>query len=1063
MTVQNRANDIDPKMLNAIKWRCIGPSRGGRVVAVAGDPAELGTFYFGACAGGVWKTEDGGTYWENVSDGYFNTASVGAIAVSDSEPSVVYAGMGEATIRLDVTHGDGVYRSNDGGHSWVHLGLEDTRHISEVRIHPTNPDIVYVAALGHAFGPNEQRGVFRSKDGGKNWENVLFKSEHAGAGDISIDPGNPNFLFASIWQVRRNFWNLTSGGPDSGLWRSRDGGDTWEDVSNNPGLPALPFGKIGVAISPAKAGRIYATIEAHDPGVYRSDDYGDTWELVSDNRDLQGRPWYYQHIFADPQDADTAWVLNYGAWKSVDGGRTWTEVNTPHGDNHDLWIDPRNPRRMIEGNDGGACVSYNGGETFSTIYNQMTAQFYHVTTDTQFPYRVYGTQQDNSAISVPSRSHKGAIPWGDCYTTGSSESGYIVVDPTDPNIVISGAIGSSPGGGGNMLRYDHSTGQVRIITVWPELNTGFGPVDARYRFQWTYPIQFSPHDPGVLYAAGNIVFRSTDQGESWSPISPDLTRNDPDKLQPSGGDITGDASGAETYCTVFSFLESPHEKGVFWAGSDDGLVHLSRDGGANWQNITPPDLEEWTRVDMIEVSPHDPATAYLCGTRYKFDDNRPFLFKTTDYGATWQSITGNLPQDDFTRCIREDTERQGMLYVGTEIGIYISFDDGESWQSMRGNLPVVPVYDLAIKDDDLAAATHGRSFWIMDGISQLRQVSGDFADEGMHLIKPPTKIRLAAPFRGRNGSASKNYQLALGAAVAFIDTKGEYGEPQRKMLDAGENEPGGVRVWYWLKDKPEDDVTLTFLDADGTEIKSYTSKKADKDDESDEAKEPRVPASAGMNLFDWDMRYPGAHTVPGDKTTEGVGRGPLAPPGSYQVRLTAGEQSQTESFDMVKDPRVDATQEDFDAQFSLAIRVRDKLTETHDNINKLRSARSQVSEWALRAEGTPAQDAVADAADALKVKLDDIEGALIQTEYKGARDRLHLPIRLNAKLAGLMPVVSAGDYRPPQQAYAVLDHFSELLDTQFAALQSVLDEDLDEFQNLLAELEIPAIVPRAEN
>ncbi len=1062
MTLENRGNDIDPKMLNAVNWRCIGPPRGGRVVAVAGDPVDLGTFYFGACAGGVWKTYDGGTYWENVSDGYFKTASVGAIAVSDSEPSVVYAGMGEATIRLDVTHGDGVYRSNDGGHSWVHLGLEDTRHISSLRIHPTNPDIVFVAALGHAFGPNEQRGVFRSTDGGKNWDRVLYKSENAGAGDLSIDPSNPNFLFASIWQVRRNFWNLNSGGPDSGLWRSRDGGDTWEDVSSNPGLPDLPFGKIGVAISPAKSGRIYATIEAHEPGVYRSDDYGDTWELVSDNRDLQGRPWYYQHIFADPQDADTAWVLNYGAWKSIDGGRTWTEVNTPHGDNHDLWIDPRNPRRLIEGNDGGACVSYNDGETFSTIYNQMTSQFYHLTTDTQFPYRVYGTQQDNSAISVPSRSHKGAIPWGDCYTTGSSESGYIVVDPTDPNIVISGAIGSSPGGGGNMLRYDHSTGQVRIITVWPELNTGYGPVDARYRFQWTYPIQFSPHDPGVLYVAGNVVFRSTDQGSSWEPISPDLTRNDPDKLQPSGGDITGDASGAETYCTVFSFLESPHEKGVFWAGSDDGLVHISRDGGANWQNITPSELEEWTRVDMIEVSPHDPATAYLAGTRYKFDDNRPFLFKTTDYGATWQSITGNLPADDFTRCIREDTERQGLLYVGTETDMYVSFNDGESWHSMRGNLPVVPVYDLAIKDDDLVAATHGRSFWILDGISQLRQVSGEFADEDMHLVKPPTKIRLAAPFRGRNGSTSKNYQLALGAAVAFIDTKGDHGEPQRKMLDAGENEHGGVRVWYWLKDKAEDEVTLTFLDANGEEIKAYSSKKPGKGDRSDDADDPRVPAEAGMNRFDWNMRYPGAHTVPGDKTTEGVGRGPLAPPGSYQVRLTVGEQSQSESFEMVKDPRVEATQEDFDAQFALALRIRDKLSETHDSINMIRSTRSQVTEWATRAEGTAAQDAVSDAADALKAKLDEIEGALIQTEYKGARDRLHMPIKLNAKLAGLMPVVSAGDYRPPQQAYAVLDHFSELLDTQFAALQSVIDEDLDEFQNLLAEMEVPAIVPRTE-
>ena len=1060
MTLQSRANDIDPKMLNAVKWRCIGPPRGGRVVAVAGDPSDPGTFYFGACAGGVWKTEDGGTYWENVSDGYFNTASVGAIAVSDSEPSVVYAGMGEACIRLDVTHGDGVYRSNDGGHSWVHLGLEDTRHISRVRIHPSNPDIVFVAALGHAFGPNEQRGIFRSTDGGKNWENVLYKSENAGAGDLSIDPGNPNLLFAGIWQVRRNFWNLTSGGPDSGLWRSRDGGDTWEDVSSNPGLPDLPFGRIGVAISPAKAGRIYATVEAGEPGVYRSDDYGDTWELVSDNRDLQGRPWYYQHIFADPQDADTAWVLNYGAWKSVDGGRTWTEVNTPHGDNHDLWIDPRNPRRLIEGNDGGACVSYNGGETFSTIYNQLTSQFYHLTTDTQFPYRVYGTQQDNSAISVPSRSHKGAIPWGDCYTTGSSESGYIVVDPTNPNIVISGAIGSSPGGGGNMLRYDHSTGQVRIITVWPEMNTGFGPVDARYRFQWTYPIQFSPHDPGVLYAAGNVVFKSTDQGESWGPISPDLTRNDPDKLQPSGGDITGDASGAETYCTVFSFLESPHEKGVFWAGSDDGLVHISRDGGANWANITPPDLEEWTRVDMIEVSPHDPATAYLSCTRYKFDDNRPFLFKTSDYGATWQSITGNLPADDFTRCIREDTERQGLLYVGTETGIYVSFDDGGAWHSLRGNLPVVPVYDLAIKDDDLVAATHGRSSWIMDGISQLRQVSGDFAGEDIHLVKPSTKIRLAAPFRGRNGSPAKSYQLALGAAVAFIDTKGEHGEAKRKMLDAGENEPAGVRVWYWLKDKPEDEVTLTFLDANGDKIKTYSSKEADEDDDSGD---PRVPAAAGMNLFDWDMRYPGAHTVPGDKTTDGVGRGPLAPPGSYQVRLTVGEQSQAQSFEMVKDPRVDATQEDFDAQFALMLQIRDKLSETHDNINKIRSTRSQVSEWARHAEGTAAQDAVSDAADSLKAKLDEIEGTLIQTEYKGARDRLHMPIRLNAKLAGLMPVVSVGDYRPPQQAYAVLDHFTELLDTQFTALESVLDEDLDEFQNLLAELEIPAIVPRAES
>ena len=1057
MTISH--SDIDPKTLSALEWRCIGPPRGGRVVAVAGDPKDIGTFYFGACAGGVWKTYDGGTYWENVSDGYFETASVGAIAVSDSDPSVVYAGMGEACIRLDVTHGDGVYGSTDAGRSWKHLGLEDTRHISRVRIHPSNPDIVYVGALGHAFGPNEQRGVFRSTNGGRDWERVLFKSENAGAADLAIDSNNPRILFASIWQARRNFWNMSSGGPDSGLWRSMDGGDTWEDVSAKSGLPEGPFGRIGVSIASSKPGRVYATIEARKPGVFRSDDYGDTWQLVSDDHDLQGRPWYYQHIFADPVDADTVWVLNYGAWKSIDAGATWDEVNTPHGDNHDLWIDARNPQRMIEGNDGGACVSFNGGDTFSTIYNQLTAQFYHVTTDNQIPYRVYGTQQDNSAISVPSRSHKGGIPWNDCYTVGSSESGYIVVDPNDPNVVISGAIGSSPGGGGNMLRYDHTSGQVRIITVWPEMNTGFGPVDAKYRFQWTYPIMFSPHDSGVLYAAGNIVFRSNDQGGSWEAISPDLTRNDPTKLQPSGGDVTGDASGAETYCTVFSFVESPHEQGVFWAGSDDGLVHISKDSGASWQDVTPSQLEEWTRIDMIEVSPHDLATAYMCATRYKLDDNRPFLFKTSDYGQTWASITGNLPDDDFTRCIREDTERAGMLYAGTETGVYLSFDDGQSWLSMRANLPVVPVYDMVIADGDLVAATHGRSFWILDDLSQLRQVSGALADADAHLIEPATKVRMAAPFRGRAGSRKKNYQLALGAAVGFVDVEGPSGEIERKFLDAGANPPAGVRVWYWLKSKPDDDVTLTFMDAEGAEIETFSSAESDRDDDS---RARRIQAEAGMNRFDWNMRYPGPSKVPGDKTTEGSLRGPLAPPGTYQVRLTVGEQSHTQSFDMVKDPRVSATQEDFEAQFDLLIRIRDKLSETHDNINRLRSARAQVEEWAKRAKGSAAEEPVSSAAESIGAKLGEIESALIQTEYRGARDRLHLPIRWNAKLAGLVPVVAAADFKPPQQAYDVFAEFSETLDSHFASLHQALSQDLDEFQNLLAELEVPAIAPSAE-
>jgi photosystem II stability/assembly factor-like uncharacterized protein len=1051
-------------MLNALDWRCIGPPRGGRVVAVAGDPVNPAVFYFGACAGGMWKTYDGGTYWENVSDGYFNTSSVGAVTVADSDPNVVYAGMGESCIRLDVSYGDGVYRSTNAGKSWQHLGLTDTRHIARVRVHPRDPDTVYVAALGHAFGPNQQRGIFRSTDGGQHWDHVLFKSQDAGAADLSIDPNNPRNLFASIWQARRNFWSMSSGGPDSGLWRSSDGGDTWEDISGRPGLPAGPLGRIGVAVSPARSGRVWATIEAEDCGLYRSDDGGDTWELVSGDRDLQGRPWYYQHVFADPADANTCWILSYDAWKSVDGGKTFSRVTTPHGDNHDLWIDPANTQRMIEGNDGGACVSYNGGDTWSTIYNQLTSQFYHVTTDNQFPYRVYGTQQDNSAISVPSRTRKGAIPWGDCYTVGSSESGYIAVHPDDPNIVVSGAVGSSPGGGGNMLRYDHKTGQVRIITVWPELNTGYGASEMKYRFQWTYPILFSPHNPDVLYATGNLVFRSTDQGGSWAAISPDLTRNDPARLGPSGGPVTLDTSGAETYCTIFSFVESPHEPGVFWAGSDDGLVNISRDGGDTWTDVTPPGIGEWTLISMIEASPHDAATAYIAATRYKLDDNRPMLYRTNDYGATWAEISAGIPEHDFTRCIREDPGQRGLLFVGTETGLYASFDDGGSWQSIRANLPVAPVYDIVIKENDLIAATHGRSFWVLDDLTQLRQISADPSDEAYHLLAPGTTHRLATPFRGGKPSLGKRYQLGLGAAVGYTESRGPNGEPVRKFLDAGQNPPAGVRVTYWLKEAPEGDIELAFLDGAGSEISSFSSRKPGSNAPDSESEDERpvqtVAAEAGMNRFDWDTRYEDARKVPGDKTTQDSLTGPLAPPGAYQVRLTVNGGSQTQSFEIVKDPRVDSTQEDFDAQLELLLRLRDKLSETHDNINKLRSVRTQVEEWARRAEGTASSEAIDAAANALKDKLSAIESELIQTDYKGARDRLTLPVKMNAKLAGLIPVVAAADFRPPEQAYQVFDTYVARLDEQFRTLDAVIDEDVSEFENLVHEMEVPAIVPR---
>ncbi len=1054
----NGITAIDP--MTAMRWRCIGPPRGGRVVAVAGDPEDPAVFYFGACAGGVWKTSDAGTYWENVSDGFFRTSAVGAIAVADSDHNVIYAGMGESCIRGDVSYGDGVYRSTDGGKTWTHLGLEDTRHIARIRVHPEHADIVYVAALGHAFGPNSQRGVFRSHDGGKSWDKVLFLSEEAGAIDLSLDATNPRILYAAMWEAHRTPWSLVSGGPGSGIYKSTDGGDSWQELTGNPGLPQGLKGRIGIAASPAKSGRVWATVESEDAALYRSDDAGATWEKVSDNQDIQGRPWYYQHIFADPQDPDTVWVLNYQTWKSIDGGKNFDQVTTPHGDNHDLWIDPTNPRRMIEGNDGGACVSLNGGETWSTIYNQLTAQFYHVATDNEFPYRVYGTQQDNSAISVPSRTHKGAIPWGDCYTVGNSESGHIAVHPQDPNIVVSGAVGSSAGGGGNLVRYDHATGQVRIITVWPELGTGRGANEMKYRFQWTFPVQFSPHDPDILYVAGNLVFRSTDQGSTWEPISPDLTRADTSKMETSGGPITKDTSGAETYGTIFAFVESPHEPGVFWAGSDDGLVHISRDGGKTWNDITPIDLPEWTLINMIEVSPHTPATAYMAATRYKLDETRPMLYKTSDYGQSWTDISQGIPESDYTRVIREDPGRRGLLYVGTETGVYVSYDDGGAWSPLQGNLPTVPIYDLAVKDNDLIAATHGRSFWILDDLTTLHQLTNELAGSPVQLLQPRTSIRLRSPAASRKPSKGKHYRLSLGADVTYTEKKGPGGETVRQFLDAGENPPQGVIVTYYLKEAPEGQVTLKVWDNQDQLINTFTS--TDPENQSgDGDQEPRLPAVSGINRFVWNMRYPDARKVPGDKTTEDMTTGPTAPPGDYRLSLSVDGTEQTQEFQIVKDPRVAASQADFDSQFDLHLSIRDKLSETHDSINKLRNIRRQVEEWEQRAESHSSAEAVASAGIPLKEKLAAIENELVQVDHKGARDRLNRPVKLNRKLAEVIAVVASADFAPPKQAGEVFQDLSTRIDVQIKLLEDVVENDVFQFVNLVEELGIPAIIPSA--
>ena len=632
---------------NIGRWRCIGPFRGGRVVTVAGDARDIGTFYFGACAGGVWKTDDAGQYWRNISDGYFNTASVGALAVSEADPNVIYAGTGEATIRIDVSHGDGVYKSTDAGRSWAHIGLDDTRHIGKIRIHPADPDRVFVAALGHAFGRNQQRGVFRSCDGGETWERVLFVSDKAGAVDLSIDVNNPRIIYATIWEAYRNFHMISSGGEDSGIWRSLDGGDSWENISGNKGLPSGIIGKAGIGASPAQAGRVYALIEHEEGGMYRSDDYGDSWRFVARNNDIISRAWYYMHLTPDPVDPDTVYVNNLRFWKSVDGGKTYSMIGTPHGDNHDLWIDPGNPKRMVQGNDGGACVSLNGGATWSSIFNQPTAQFYHVAADNREPYFVYGTQQDNSSIAVPSRNEKSSLMWMDGFIAGSGESGYIAVKPDDDDIIFVGAIGSSPGGGNCLQRYDHGSKQLRLVTTWPEMTAGEAAAELKYRFAWTYPIVFSPHDANTLYIGGNQIMKSTDEGHSWQEISPDLTRADPATLQTTGGPINRDGAGAEVYATVFALAESPHQPGVIWAGSDDGLAHISRDNGETWQDITPAELPEWSMISMLEPSPHDPATCYLAAIRYKLDDYAPYLFKTSDYGQSWQRINDGIREGRF--------------------------------------------------------------------------------------------------------------------------------------------------------------------------------------------------------------------------------------------------------------------------------------------------------------------------------------------------------------------------------------------------------------------------------
>tara|TARA_Y100000590_G_scaffold233156_1_gene262656 strand:+ start:48865 stop:52005 length:3141 start_codon:yes stop_codon:yes gene_type:complete len=1030
----------------SLDWRSIGPYRAGRVVAVAGDPVNKQVFYFGSVGGGLWKTADGGTYWQNISDGYFNTASVGALDVSKSDPNVIYAGMGEACIRVDVTHGDGVYRSVNSGESWSHLGLEDTRHISRLRIHPDDPDTVYVGALGNAFAPNKQRGVFRSYDGGQNWTNVLYKSEFAGIADLSMDPNNPRILFASMWQAQRSFWYMNSGGPDSGLYRSFDSGDTWINLSSRTGLPKGVLGRIGIASSGAKPGRIWALIEAEDGGLFRSDNGGESWERINDSEDIRARSWYYTHIFADPKDEDTVYILAPDMLRSIDGGNTFTKVSMPHSDQHDLWIDPSDTLRMIQGNDGGACVSFNGGDSWSSTYNQPTSQFYSVAVDNQVPYRIYGAQQDNSAVSIPSRSSKGMIPWDDCYTIGLSESGKVAVNPVNSNIVYS----SYPGG--TLMRYDHNSGQVRVIMVWPEYYQNSPPKNNKYRFGWEFPIVISTHDPNILYTTGNIVFKSIDEGTTWEPISPDLTRNDVTKQELSGP-ITSEGPWAEIYCTIYAFAESPITPGLFWAGTDDGLVYVSQDGGDNWDEVTPNGLPEWTLISVIEPSHYDDGVAYIACTGYKLGDTEAYIYKTSDCGKNWELVIDGIRENDFVRVIREDPEKEGLLYIGSETGIYISDNNAKYWHSFQLNLPVSPIYDIAIKDSDLIVATHGRSFWILDDISPIRK----FGIEGFlpttQLSKPRNTIRLVMQAGSIIESWPGKHYMSniLGAPAAWLETKSVAGKTVKTGLTAGMNPEEGVAIDFVLDKQEDDKVVVEIRDENNQVVRRFSSTNPSKD---------KLLCKPGLNRFYWDLRYTDYHELPdeaGGASPFGAKiMAPLVEPGKYKILLICGSNKLEESFEILLDPRSEASNEDIKKQVDLQKRIGDKYQETTEIVLQIRRLKKQLTEWENKITKIGEQPEFSEKSTNIQSNLLDIENEIVPFRSAGPQP-LGIPVGLYAKLKELSGVVGSADSIPTMSSYQLFDDLSNRLETQFELYKAIIEDQMPTFTEKLKRANIPYI------
>ena len=1041
------AATLDTTQFKALQWRGIGPYRGGRSAAVEGIPSQRNVYYFGSVGGGVWKTTDGGESWKPVSDGFFGGA-IGAVAVSEWDPNVVYVGTGEKTVRGNVSHGDGMWKSTDAGKSWTHIGLADSRHIPRVRIHPRNPDLVYAAVLGHLFGPNQERGVYRSKDGGKSWERILFANENAGAIDLVMDPTNPRILYASTWRVRRTPYSLESGGEGSALWKSTDGGDTWRNISRNKGLPKKTLGIIGVSVSRSNAQNVYAIVEAEDGGVFRSRDGGESWEKTSESRDLRQRAWYYTRINADPVDEDTVYVLNVRFHKSKDGGKSFTTIATPHGDNHDLWIDPADNQRMIEANDGGANVTTDGGRSWTGQDNQPTAQFYRVTTDNAFPYRILGAQQDNSAVRIRHRSTSGGgIGESDWQETAGGESGHIVAKPNDPDVVYGGSYG------GYLTMVNHRTEEFRDVNPWPNNPMGHGAEGAVERFQWNFPLLFSPHDANTMYAASQHLWKSLNGGASWERISTDLTRNDKSKMGPSGGPITKDNTSVEYYGTIFAVAESPHEPGVIWAASDDGLVHLTRDGGKQWANVTPKSAPQWIMWNSIDVSPFDRGTMYLAGTMYKSDDFRPYLYRTTDYGATWTKITNGIAADHFTRVVRSDKRRKGLLYAGTERGMYVSFDDGASWESLQLNLPLVPVTDLAVHDDDLVAATQGRSFWVLDDLTPLQQLDAAVTKKNAHLFTPRTTWRTGGfvSDRTRNQGTNLsngvliNYWLhpsvksGTKVKLAFLDRAGAV----IRELE-GEVKPPAPKVEPTVqKDPPAQPEKKIAVKSEGGEQEAKAEPE-EKDPKAEKEKElNKLPDSVpGFNRFAWNLRHADAKKFEGLVLWGGGTDGPRVPAGAYSARLTVGEETMTVPIQLRQDPRTSASQADLEAQYGFLRDANRKLSEIHEQIERIREVRTQLKDLRTRVGKEESGKPIVDASKELDKKMTAIEEALYQTKNRSSQDPLNFPIRLNDKLASVADSAAAGDFAPTAQQRAVYAELVAQIDAELAKLKTLFENEL---------------------